>query len=446
MRALRYGVLTLLLLNACEDDAVVSFSDDDWSLKPDTGAEGEGEGEGEGEVNSRDTDTGVPLEEVPGTGDDGSGYDGTESAGLYTLDRVIPLDITLSTESERSLNADPYTYVEASITIDGDTLDKVGIRIGGKYGSLRTLTQKAGFKIDLDRYDNTQKWRGLERLVVKNMVQDYSFMHEYIAFQVYEALGVPAPRVGYLWVTVNGEDFGLYSDVEALDDRFLSRAYDDASGNFYDGDYWLAEDWSTYKLLDFNASTQDLMVLDEGEDVEHADVHAVTEALMAAQAGGDFMTEVGAVVDLEHHVRMMAVEFWVGQYDGYSNYTNNYRVYFDPDDGLAKISPWDHDWAFYDSNPMTPQYGLISKACFRDETCYALFQEAVVELCAVLPTLDLSGDIDTATELLTPYIEADPRKEIGASTAAEYQRALKRWVEGRYTTLASSYDVECPKP
>lgn len=433
----------LLLLGACEPATPPeAMLDDDWSLREDSG-EPAGEDSGEGGEDSGGEQSEL-VEQVPGTG--GSGYDGEENADLFTLDRVVSLDITLPDASVAALNADPYEYVEADIVIDGEEVPNVAIRLGGKYGSLRYLSQKAGFKIDIDRYDATRDWRGLERLVVKNMVQDYSFLHERIAFQVYEAMGVPAPRVGYLWVTVNGEAYGLYSNVEAMDDRFLARSYEDGRGNFYDGDYWLAEDWSTYQLLDFYPTTQDMMVLDEGEDVGHADVHAVTEAIRAASTGGDWMTDVGAVVDLEHHAAMMAVEFWVGQYDGYTNYTNNYRVYFDPTDGLAKISPWDHDWAFYDSNPMTPQYGLLSRGCYNDAACYALFQEKVVELCATLPGLDLEAEVDRGIELLRPYIAEDPRKEISAETAGSYQRHLRTWVTSRYATLASAYGVDCPTP
>ena len=401
-------------------------------------------------------DTGAPLEQVGGTGvidtgpepedTDAGGYDGSENADLYTLDRVVELNITLSSAAMTSLSSDPRTFVEGAIDIDGDHLDSVGVRLGGKYGSSRTLSQKTGFVIDIDRYDPKRDWRGLERLVVKNLVQDGSYVHERVAFQVYEAMGVPAPRVGYLWLKVNDVDFGLYANMEAVDDRFLSRSYDDWSGNLYDGDYWLAPDWSYYVLLDFNTTTQDMMQLEEGEDIGYADVHAVTDAINAANSGGSWMDDVGAVVDLEHHARYMAVEFWSGQYDGYSNYTNNYRVYFDPSDGKMRLSPWDHDWAFYDSNPMTPQYGLLSQGCFRDATCYATFQAAVEELCATLPGLDLQTEISTATELLTPYIIDDPRKEVSAETAAYYQRRLRQWVDDRYAVLASSYGVSCPTP
>lgn len=432
------GLMGLALVVGCQPTRAESMLGEDWSLpEAETGDSGEpvveetgggqetGEGEGEGE------------------GED-ENY-GQQSDYLFTIDRVIPLDITLPRESVESLNADPYTYVEGSIVIDGDELDDVGVRLGGKLGSYRTLSGKAGFKIDLNRYVDGQRYHGLERIVAKNLVQDASFVHERIAFAVYEAMGVPAPRVGYFWVTVNGKDFGLYANMEAIDDRFLERAYAEPDGNLYDGDYLLSADGSSYTLMDFNARTQDLMDLDEGEDVAHADVHTITDALSHV-GRGDFEDVMGGLVDLDHHVRFMAVEFWAGQYDGYSNYTNNYRVYFDPSDGLMRMSPWDHDWAFYDSTPLTPQYGALSIGCYNDETCRARYYAAVTEMCSTVAAMDLEAEIDEATDLLNPYIEADPRKEETTDGAIASQNALRLWIKRRPGILASTYGISCEAP
>lgn len=386
-------------------------------------------------------DTGAPLERVVGSEEE------DRSGEVFTLDRVLELELTLSAEAIAALSSSPYTFVEGALLIDGEALDGVGVRIGGKLGSYRGFSGKPGFKIDLDYGDPGRRWRGLERLNVKNMVQDGSFVHDFTAFQVYEAVGIPAPRVGWLWVRVNGEDFGLYSNVEAMDQLFLERRYAEPDGNLYDGDYSLAPDWSSYTFVDFNTSAQDLFDLDEGEDVGRADIHAVTEALDAVARGeGAFGELVGAKVDLDHHTRMMAVEFWAGQYDGYTNNSNNYRVYFDPADGLVRMSPWDHDWAFYDATPLSPALGRISIACWYDADCNAMFRAAVTEVCQTVAGLGLRAQVDRATELVNPYVAADPRKEVSADTAIAYQEALRAWISGRPATLAATYGVDCPAP
>ncbi len=386
-------------------------------------------------------DTGAPLEQI------GASVAPDTTDQVFTLERVIDLDITLSSDALAALASAPYTFVEASIVLDGEPMDGVGIRVGGKLGSYRALSGKTGFKVDLNFVDPSQRWHGLKRLNVKNMVQDYSFVHDRTAFQVYRAVGVPAPRVGYLWVSVNGEDYGLYSNVEATDELFLERNYGDPSGNLYDGDYWLAADWSTYTFIDFDAASQDLFHLDEGEDIGHADVHAVTEAIAAYGRGeGSWADTVGSRVDLAHHTAMMAAEFWTGQYDGYSNNKNNYRVYFDPESGLAQILPWDHDWAFYDAMPMTPQWGALSTGCWSDPTCQAQFLAAITALCTALTGVDLRADVDAAAALINPYAQVDPRKEFAYETILAYQDHLRGWISGRAGTLTATYGVPCDAP
>ncbi len=386
-------------------------------------------------------DTGAPLELVPeSVAPDTSGE-------VFTLDRVISLDITLSAEAIAALGSSPYNFVEGSIVLDGEPLDGVGVRIGGKLGSYRSFSGKPGFKIDLNFVDPGQRWHGLKRLNVKNMVQDYSFLHDRTAFQVYRAMGVPAPRVGYLWVTVNGESYGLYSNVEAIDELFLERNFADPTGNLYDGDYSLAPDWSSYTFIDFDTASQDLFHLDEGEDVGHADVHLVTEAIAAYGRGeGSWEALIGARLDLDHHLALMATEFWSGQYDGYSNNKNNYRVYFDPEDDLARILPWDHDWAFYDSMPMTPQWGALSTGCWNDATCQSRFLAAITEICSVVAGMGLRADVDAAAALINPYAQSDPRKEIAYETILAYQDHLRGWISGRAATLSATYGVECVSP
>ena len=37
------------------------------------------------------------------------------------------------------------------------------------------------------------------------------------------AIGLPSSRVGYAWVRLNGDDYGLYTTVENVDKTFAKR-------------------------------------------------------------------------------------------------------------------------------------------------------------------------------------------------------------------------------
>ena len=81
----------------------------------------------------------------------------------------------------------------------------------------------------------TNAFTGLRRIILNNGVQDPTFLHEYLGYSVFRDAGVPAPRVGYATMHVNGEPYGLYLVVEAITQDFLGRWFENTKGNLYEG-------------------------------------------------------------------------------------------------------------------------------------------------------------------------------------------------------------------
>jgi hypothetical protein len=414
------------LLAACSAPSVLL---DGPSPRDDSGTH---ETHDSGETGPPPVETGdTSTEWIPGT----SAYE--QSDHLFQLDLVHAVEITLSQASWDSLTAEPFTYVVADVTIDGEPVSDVGVRVKGRLGSYRELYEKAAFKIDFNRFVPDQTFHALEKLNVNNMVQDSAQVHERLAYAVYRMAGVPVPRVGYAWVRVNGTDFGLYSLGEPYDDVFLEGRYEDPSGNLYDGDYvWYGG--SSYQKLDFSEALVDLFELDEGEDVGHADIRAISDAVAGAMGGQGFDETLGTLVDMDELIAMWTGDVWTGHYDSYSFNQNNFRVYFDPQDGLADLFAWDPDWAFYSSTPITTPSGLLSRGCKVDSGCHERFDAALDALCAAVAASDLEEQLDQARQLIGPYIEADPRKETSTTSARASQEEVRRWIRGRCDALAST--------
>lgn len=416
------ALLLPIALLACRAPSVATLEPDPGQVDPDTGS-------------PPHADTGDDTGILETLSDADPADDPT--AWIFDAGTVHEVTIHLSEEAMTSLTADPYTYVKGGVEFGDVTLEPVGIRIKGRVGSYRSLSQKSAFKLNFNHYDSAVSLSGLEKLNLNNMVQDDAQVHEYTAYRIYNALDLPAPRVGYAWVRVNDVDFGVYAVVEAYDDRFLQRHYEDPSGNLYDGDYVYWSDGS-YTLIDFDTDTQDYFELDEGEDVGRADIHAITEALDRTAGTAAFWDEAGELVDLDFHARFWATEIWVGQYDGYTYNSNNYRVYFDPEDHRAEMFPWDHDWAFYASTPITSPTGRLSQACKAHTTCHEVFFEALEEVCETVDGLGLVAELDALTDLVNPYLAQDPRLETTVQSAISQQEALRSWLQTRSDTLRAT--------
>ena len=258
---------------------------------------------------------------------------------------------------------------------------------------------------------------------------DCSYLKEPVSYALFEEMGVPAPRTGFAAVTVNGASYGLYVIIETPDDRFLDRVYEEPDGNLYDGKYILDDDGDFVALLDFNDGVDTLFQLEEGTDVGHADIRAVSEALNAALFSEDFYAELSGYIDWDNFHRVWAVEQWLGQNDGYVLNTNNYQVYFDPTDGIARFVPWDLDYTFlYDwewGMDWWGPAGNLAARCLRDDTCLAALLER----------------FDAMRTLIADEADADPRRECGDVSVSREQVAVEDWLQNRSGELSREWDL-----
>ena len=131
------------------------------------------------------------------------------------------------------------TYTECDVTIDGEFYQNVAIRAKGN----TSLTQVArygndrySFKIEFDHYSDACRYHGLDKLSLNNIIQDNTYMKDYLTYQMMGYFGVAAPLCSFVYITVNGEDWGLYLAVEGVEDAFLARNYGKNPGNLYKPD------------------------------------------------------------------------------------------------------------------------------------------------------------------------------------------------------------------
>ena len=90
------------------------------------------------------------------------------------------------------------------------------------------------------RTSANQKFLGLKSLVLDNLTQDPSGIHETVAMAFMARVGIPTPREAHVRLYVNNEYIGLYALVEAVDKDLLARVYG-SIGEDVQNDGWLYE-------------------------------------------------------------------------------------------------------------------------------------------------------------------------------------------------------------
>lgn len=336
------------------------------------------------------------------------------SDALFPQDRVTSFSLTLSDAALASLSADPYAEVEGSLAWGPAWFRRVGLRLKGVYGSLRTPAGKAAFKIDVNAFDD-HHLRGLKSVTFNNMVQDPSYVHEMLAYAFYRSLGMPAPRTAWMRLVVNGEDWGLYLHVESVDETFLARWYGDPSGRLYEGAYG----------VDFYPGYEGSFEYDEGpEEEDRSDLTAVA-TILAGPATDRGVAELEEVVDLDQFLENMAIESILLHWDGYTT-ANNYRVYHDPTTDRFQIIPWGTDQTFNDLwyGPYDG-YGAVLVFCLANPSCAARYELALDQVADDFEATALESWMDEALSVIDGDIDTDWRGEFGADTITAYQRTTR---------------------
>ena len=77
---------------------------------------------------------------------------------------------------------------------------------------------------------------GLDKLSLNNLIQDATMMKDYLTYTMMQSFGVSSSLCSFVYITVNGEDWGLYLAVEGVEEAFLERNYGADYGELYKPD------------------------------------------------------------------------------------------------------------------------------------------------------------------------------------------------------------------
>lgn len=162
-------------------------------------------------------------------------------SGLFATDRVHTMDIVVDEDDWQEMldSASSKEYIPVSLVIDGSSVNNVGLRTKGN-SSLTSIvssdSDRYSFKVEFDHYATAQTYQGLDKLALNNIAQDNTYLKDYISYQLMESFGADAPLCSFIYITVNGKDWGLYLAVEGIEESFAERNYGGDYGQIYKPD------------------------------------------------------------------------------------------------------------------------------------------------------------------------------------------------------------------
>jgi spore coat protein CotH len=316
-------------------------------------------------------------------------------------------------------------YVPADFEWRGLRMRNVGVRVRG----LATRSAiKPGLRIDFNRYVADQSFLGMSAVVLDNALKDASVIRERTSMAFIKRMGQPASRESFARVYINGTYEGLYALVEAVDSTFLARELGDGLGylfehKFLNGFYgeFLGDSYEPYKMR-FAAETHKL----EGDHTLYAPIRELFREVNH-DVDNVWRERVGWFIDLQQLVTYVAIETFLGEFDGFLGGSGmaNFYLYRPVATNVHRLIAWDRDTTFQEIE--APVFARIEEnELFRRAMMFSDLRNlflAVLEQCAYSAAQDrwLETEILSAHQLIRDAVMQDTTKRF---TNEEYEQAI----------------------
>jgi spore coat protein CotH len=150
---------------------------------------------------------------------------------LFDTDEIISIDILMDDSEWNDMieNAINEEYYKCDIMVNGTTIYSVGIRPKGNT-SLSAIASdpennRYSFKVEFDHYIERQTCFGLDKLILNNNYADATNMKEAVIYDMFQYLGADASLYNYAEISINGDYWGVYLALEAVEESFILRNY-----------------------------------------------------------------------------------------------------------------------------------------------------------------------------------------------------------------------------
>ncbi len=322
---------------------------------------------------------------------------------LFNDDKVHTINILMDNWNEFIEECEKEEYYACDLEIDGEKINGVGIRAKGNTSLSQVKNydnDRYSFKIEFDKYDSTNLYYGLDKLSLNNIIQDNTYLKDYLTYKMMSKVGAISPLCSFTEILINDESFGLYLAVEGIEDAFLERNYGKDYGELYKPDsmdfgggvgngkkfdmenfdfsekqnneienqenknirdterpmIFENEDFSPDKAGGMGVKgSSDVSLIytdDEFESYSNIFENAKTDVtdqdkkrLISSIKQMNNKENIDSVVDVESVIRYFAVHNFVCNFDSYTgSMIHNYYLY--EKDGVLSMLPWDYNLAF----------------------------------------------------------------------------------------------------
>jgi len=287
---------------------------------------------------------------------------GADNVALYDNSVVHDIAVTFDQAAYDAM-VDTYAssqdkkWIETTVTIDGVTLERVGMRLKGN-SSLRGLARAGGpgggpgggvtrtepeslpWLIRFDKYVAGQTYQGRTEVVIRGNNTETS-LNEAVALELIGLSGAPTQKAFSTRFTVNGGPQVLRLAIESPNDDWEETTFDG------DGILYKAESTGDYSYRGTDPKAYD-EVFDQESDTANPNLAPLISFLDFINNASDaaFAANLGKRLDVAAFARYLAIQDLVGNWDDIDGPGNNSYLRYDVATKQFTVLSWDLNLAF----------------------------------------------------------------------------------------------------
>ncbi len=214
----------------------------------------------------------------------------------------------------------------ADIRIDGIDYDSVGVRYKG-FSSVDVNRLKNPFNIKLDYIIENQEHEGIEKLKLSNVIYDPSFIREVLSYEIIRKY-MYAPQANFMNLYINDTLWGLYTNVEAVNNDFLIDNFDSKYNSFFkcnpeNIDIQIGGENSNLSNTHGPDSMNYSPYYDIRSDNGWSDLYSLIDLL------NNSTDSINNILNVDRVLWMHALNYTLINFDSYIGYSQNYYLYMD---------------------------------------------------------------------------------------------------------------------
>lgn len=396
---------------------------------------------------------------------------GQQTKGLYNESKLKKIYLKFDQANYWQLLTNNYKNkidIPATLTLDGEVFDSVGVRFKGQTSySMSGTSPKKSFNITMDYVHPGQDLKGYQTLNLNNAFQDASFLRE--IFYLHQIRNhTPAAKGNFVQLYINGEHWGLYPNVQQLNKDYLKEWFfsnngtnwradrpDGSIGGGGGGPAWgdgtaalnyLGDDSTKYKTYYTLKSTD--------KSDPWTDLIETTKVLNTT-ASTELESALADKLDIDRALWFLASEIIYTDDDSYV-YKGKMDYYIYQDAETGRITPMDYDgnsvmetnfvtWSpFY--NETKVNYPLLNKLLAVPNLRQRYLAHMRTLITEGLDTAKVNAVLNGYVSMVDSVVLTDTKK---SSTYAQFKsevQVLKNFIVNRKKNLLANTEVNKEGP